>query len=224
MDDATQKLVDGLRLDAGNYGRKMRGEIEPGETFSWDQSNVRAWEAADALEAAQRPLVAEPDNHHNADVCPFCTRNREEREAAIRAEAIAQRPPVSVPYVTDEGTLHRHSYGEECNYLSCRPVSPEAREELVSILSDDECYERVHFGGTFEDEFRPRLAADALLARFSFPSQPVYDEARAALLEWESFNAGLIASGATQPREIRALRALVAALRGGELTREETTP
>ena len=58
MDDATQKLVDGLRADSRDYGRKMRGEVEPGELISWDQSHVRAWEAADALEAAQRPPVS----------------------------------------------------------------------------------------------------------------------------------------------------------------------
>lgn len=60
MDDATQKLVDGLRLDARDYGRKMRGEVPPEELISWDQSHVRAWEAADALEAAQRPLFNPP--------------------------------------------------------------------------------------------------------------------------------------------------------------------
>ena len=110
------------------------------------------------------------------------------------------------------------------------PVSPEVREELVAHIharaefDSDECDHGTYTGGALHGQpYRMcERKADALLARFSFPSQPVYDEARNALSEWESFNRGLIASGATQPREIRALRSLLAWLRSGELTREET--
>lgn len=54
-------------------------------------------------------------------------------------------------------------------------------------------------------------------ARFSVPSQPVYDEE--AIARWLRQAPG-IDWLATTPQEIAA--ALAAALRGGELTREET--
>jgi hypothetical protein len=44
-------LTDLLRLDSGNYGRHRRGELDPGETASWDQSHKRAWQAADEIDA-----------------------------------------------------------------------------------------------------------------------------------------------------------------------------
>lgn len=44
-------LPDLLRLDSGNYGRQRRGELDPGETTSWDQNHKRAWQAADEIDA-----------------------------------------------------------------------------------------------------------------------------------------------------------------------------
>lgn len=42
-------LIEGLRRDAGDYGRLQRNLVAPGETVSWDQSHIRAWEAAALL-------------------------------------------------------------------------------------------------------------------------------------------------------------------------------
>lgn len=48
--DERDELIAGLRADAGDYGR-MKREGSSAELLSWDQTNVRAWEAADALES-----------------------------------------------------------------------------------------------------------------------------------------------------------------------------
>lgn len=48
--DETRALIAALRKDAGEYAIHVRGD-NAGHDLSWDQRNVRAWQAADALEA-----------------------------------------------------------------------------------------------------------------------------------------------------------------------------
>lgn len=45
------ELVAYLRQDAGDYAVVVRNANIPGRVYSWDQRNVRAWEAARRLEA-----------------------------------------------------------------------------------------------------------------------------------------------------------------------------
>lgn len=101
------------------------------------------------------------------------------------------------------------------------PVSPEVREEIAAVLFDaDEHHDgteaafqnEAHTIGGGHNRAVARAQADAILARFSFPSQPVYDEEKIA--RW-------LAERVWMPGPNIAA-ALVAALRGGELTREET--
>jgi hypothetical protein len=49
---SNEELITDLRRMSGDYGKKMRGELEPDVTYSWDGGEITAWEAADALEAA----------------------------------------------------------------------------------------------------------------------------------------------------------------------------
>lgn len=108
------------------------------------------------------------------------------------------------------------------------PVSPEVREAL-SALAKDVFYATRDEGGTMH-QAADRLA-DALLARFSVPSQPVYDEEAIALWLASAFDD---VNGEKHDSDEswmfwaeeaeRTASALVAALRGGELTREEEKP
>jgi len=102
------------------------------------------------------------------------------------------------------------------------PVSPEVREELATTKVPI-----IYPGGTrMVDLGYP--VADALLARFSFPSQPVYDEE--AIAKWLCSQSCARVDGScwrvgtsAERDEHRAdAAALVAALQSGELTREET--
>jgi hypothetical protein len=198
MDDAAQKLVDELiRL----Y-EPERAEVA-GLPEELNAENLDAW----------APFVMERT-----------ARTRQLLSQLRIALEAAQRPPVSVPYVTDEGTLHRHSYGEECNYLSCRPVSPEVREEVVEWFHVGFC----GLGSSHDEDGTPHVCegwADALLARFSFPSQPVYDEEKIvawfdSVRERVPYRFGGFQRIWLDDDALAA--ALVAALRGGDLTREET--
>ncbi|WP_062516469.1 hypothetical protein [Demequina gelatinilytica] len=59
-EDEREALVQALRRDAGDYARHMRGETGQ---LSWDQRDVRAWEAAGvlaALTANHRPTANHP--------------------------------------------------------------------------------------------------------------------------------------------------------------------
>jgi hypothetical protein len=51
---SNEELITDLRRISGDYGKKMRGELDPKLTYSWDGDKITAWEAADALEAASR--------------------------------------------------------------------------------------------------------------------------------------------------------------------------
>ena len=56
--DNIRELIEGLRADARDYGR-MKREGHGGELLSWDQSNVRAWDAAELLETPVSPVTRE---------------------------------------------------------------------------------------------------------------------------------------------------------------------
>lgn len=102
-------------------------------------------------------------------------------------------------------------------------LSPEVREEIRSVLASVPVTERRRYDGETigyvlsRDELAER-ETDAILARFSVPSQPVYDEEKIARWLYEEFS---FAGDVVSPKGLAA--ALVAALRGGELTREETS-
>jgi hypothetical protein len=51
----TAELIQSLRRDAGDYRFVALGVEPVGQVLSWDQRNVRAWQAAEALEAATTP-------------------------------------------------------------------------------------------------------------------------------------------------------------------------
>lgn len=53
--EGVQELVDMLRLDSGDYGSKMIGHLISG---SWDQREVRAWEAAEQITALLAEIQA----------------------------------------------------------------------------------------------------------------------------------------------------------------------
>lgn len=159
MDDATQKLVDGLRLDARDYGRKMRGEVPPEELVSWDQSNVRAWGAADALEAAQRPPVSDAGEADLIDVIESAWTDDDPEFSAVIAKAI----------------LARFTLPER------PPVSPEQREALDELIADVLIAERDEWPrdpGDAPSEVLAGAVTDALLARFSLPVLDVEKVAR----------------------------------------------
>lgn len=46
-----RELADALRRDAGDYARYRAGTLPPDEVGSWDQREVRAWQAAEFIEA-----------------------------------------------------------------------------------------------------------------------------------------------------------------------------
>lgn len=96
------------------------------------------------------------------------------------------------------------------------PVSPERQDDMAEIV----CVELNHRSGGRECE-TDYAVVDAILARFSFPSQPVYDEEAIARFTADALRDDREGFGSCDlPRDFAA--ALVAALRGGELTREET--
>lgn len=131
-------------------------------------------------------------------------------EALADALEAAQRPPVS-PEVRDavQAELDRHEYAGN-NMCECG--------ESWGGTSD---------GVVWTAEANGHITA-ALLARFSLPSQPVYDEEKILRVLVEAAR-GPISDGEwaiSRTETHSAARvyaaALVAALRGGELTVEET--
>lgn len=169
MDDATQKLgseAGALREAA----RVLRGEFQPlvNRVPDWRNVERQLLEAADALEAAQRPPVSP-----------------EVRQAFVNA-------------------LEAHG--------------PDAGVMQDGIWLKEPCW--CGSGASFSYEH----VADALLAQFSVPSQPVYDEEKIARFLYLHRVSDQAADTAPAIAVIcdDAARALVAALRGGELTREET--
>lgn len=148
-DDATQKLVDELREALAAERAAAYAQLDS-EDF---EGCIEATDSAlAALEAAQRPL--------ERIGCNICG------EAAPDAE-----PHVCLPFNPLHESVCR--CGATGNGECVRPpVSPEVRDEL----------ERVVFHALYDAEVSFESAAvvprvvDAILARFSFPSQPVYDE------------------------------------------------
>jgi hypothetical protein len=207
MDDATQKLVDGLRLDARDYGRKMRGEVPPEELISWDQSHVRAWEAADALEAAQRPPVS-----------PVLDAINDAREAVARGERpsiIIDTDDYPAPERPPEGEAFAEAWFRAGWEAAQRPpVSPEVREALVDTLTSpvrapgSVAASRVFRAETPEDLEDATALADAIVARFWLP---VLDVEKVARWLDEATSACGMGFWATADRD-RLAAALVASL------------
>lgn len=57
MTTEREKLIEGLRGDSGDYGRRQGygAAIREGELVVWDRRHVRAWEAAEVLAALRTP-------------------------------------------------------------------------------------------------------------------------------------------------------------------------
>ena len=213
MDDATQKLVDGWEQAVS--AESLRGQ----------DALIRVVGAGgrlrDALEAAQRP----PAN-------PVVEAIDAARDSIARGEL------ASVVIDTDD-------------YPQRPPVSPEVRDALIETVAQalrprDFEDEHAEYPMQSREEWEVGQAVAraeaapvvrALLARFSFPSQPVYDEEAVAgfvrdLAEHGirfDLNPTVDASRSAYAyveyigRIDRSIRErAVAALRGGELTREET--
>lgn len=51
-----EELIDGLRHDSGDYAKQVQG-IPMSHELSWDESNVRAWEAAEQIESLRQQLA-----------------------------------------------------------------------------------------------------------------------------------------------------------------------
>lgn len=165
----------------------------------------------------------------------------EARESLDQAErfckATKRKPgqPPTVRVIADLATSLRSAI-RALEAAQRPPVSPEAREAL-SALAKDVFYATRDEGGTMH-QAADRLA-DRTLARFSFPSQPVYDEEKIVALVRGAIGYAPAPLSIRDHPEIRfehrtaadadglverITAALVAALRSGELTREETTP
>jgi len=222
MDDATQKLVDEWervvsaeslrRADAlirvVGAGGRMRDALEAAQRESSGLREkleismaVGAKDAAerDALEAAQRPpveLAMSPEDIA-AEYAPFDGSDPDTvihvrgLIAAAIREDRAQRPP----------------------------VSPEVREAQAIVQRLRDLVHEADEPGS--DGWACRREADALLARFSFPTLDVEKVAR-----WlcEHHDPCVTEGGCDFASDYGrfAAAALVAALRSGELTREET--
>lgn len=118
------------------------------------------------------------------------------------------------------------------------PVSPEEREEIRAVVGEQLTKAGLDLDGPpYSDdgetqwpvalELRDRLT-DAILARWSVPSQPVYDEEKIARWLFAREQRKFPASSITWEDSNRAhwrkeSAALVAALRGGELTVDGTS-
>ena len=115
-----------------------------------------------------------------------------------------------------------HGFAETWSWLLAQvrrpPVSPEVREEMEAVVqAEDERWD----GSKSSEDFSTRVT-DALLARFSVPSQPVYDEEKIArwLMREFGMSNGTQAWMEFQGSASSLAAALVAAM--PTLTREET--
>jgi hypothetical protein len=240
MDDATQKLVDGAGA-LREAARVLRGEFQPLVNRAPDWRNVerQLLEAAVALEAAQRPPVGLPTI---PGVYAGQRKTRWELDAGgawwFRGHEGGAHPTPTQQDRTPSDVL---AYGMPLTLLAQRPqVSPEVAEPLPVVA---------HKGPHDTDESMFLTAADNLdrgyplgggnltravvelirrevkRARFSVPSQPVYDEGKIAeVIRRQASRGQYEMPGDTLPYEgwsRMMARALVAALRSGELTVEE---
>ena len=214
-DDATQELVDGLRAETKRFDTRRTSDID-----------ALLSQAADALEAAQRPPAIPSEGSHF-----LAFRNN---DGALSYGRFVMRGPEGSGaewFFEVEPEAVEAIYAEMGEALR-PPVSPEAREEVQAELDRHEyagnnmCECGESMGGstdgvTWTIETNAHVT-DALLARFSFPSQPAYDEEKVA--DWfATFAVQTNPYGLSIPidQAHEAAAALVAALRGGELTREE---
>lgn len=210
MNDDVKALVARLRADAHVPGVAPATALQAADALEAERGHIQslakwvgvdesegslgiACEVSAALEAAQRPPVAEPDNHHNADVA-----GHGDYEAGY-----------------EEGFHHGRSTPAQRP-----PATPEVREGMRDALREAHQYDH-DFDPEWDYTEDDDRYIDAILARFSFPSQPVYDEEKIARFMADALRDDREGFGSCDfPRDFAA--ALVAALRGGELTREET--
>lgn len=218
VDDATQKL-DG----ADTAPALIRQALDAlANDWNYSYGGDFAFAAAErlegvltrALEAAQRPPVSGDDTDLQARLD-----EAEEKLASLETGCMKLTREELIQRITAVGPA-RWKAGHWLSVQRAKweaerpPVIPEVREEVIDALRavtwpDGEPLfkiARVHMG----------RAADALLDRFSIPSQPVYDEEKIARWLYEEFS---FAGDVVSPKGLAA--ALVTALRGGELNREE---
>lgn len=248
MDDATPKLCEysGSGIIAEFVGRCSCGAkltIRDGR-FPWHSRGQ------DVVLPPEPTVEDSPTLAAHAEAAKWGYR-LSSTEAACIAEAVLAASGLRETVVQE-----REANGTLLVALHQRPpVSPEVREALARTvmgalgceMQDDTCdceYPCAHKPYSYcethdldADDGAPcpkaLVIADALLARFSVPSQPVYDEEKIA--RWLAY----VASDWTHndcgdddhpfghtnwQAWLDEAAALVAALRGGELTREETTP
>lgn len=71
MTDYTE-LAGALRRDAGDYATAMSPDAEKDVIYTWDQRNVRSWDAAEAIQALvaenETLLRAQQEQWHENDV------------------------------------------------------------------------------------------------------------------------------------------------------------
>ena len=56
---SNEDLVEGLKRDSGDYFIHMRSSYIDGEVLSWDDSHIRAWDAAEILSRVNPEAVRE---------------------------------------------------------------------------------------------------------------------------------------------------------------------
>jgi hypothetical protein len=172
--------------------------------ISWDQSNVRAWEAADALETAQRPPAFFDEN--GADASPEARELRHRVQAEIlgileKLDATQEREGRDLD-VANRLEATGLLFGVFARHAQRPPVSPEVRDAMRALRAI-EVADRVdhseHVGGDgepcgVERSWGSRMgrdlaaALDALEAAQRPPVSPVLDainDAREAVARGE---------------------------------------
>lgn len=213
MSDDVKALVARLRADAHLPG------VAP----------ATALQAADALEA---------ERGHIQSLAKWVGVDESEGSLGIACEVSAAleaalRPPVSpeargvvvhevipgVPLVLDD--LGRKAFVFDGCIVSGWPLAEIGEDGLPLWEADSDVGRVTKFGGVKHWIEFPVELWNLSSARFSFSSQPVYDEEKIARVIQDAANR----SEDRHPGQTRAewyAAALIAALRGGELTREET--
>lgn len=244
MPEDVQKLLDEAREEYERAG-KSDGRVWYGlvgrladalEAVSLaNATNVReADEALRALEAARRPPVSPEVREALPVVAHKGPHDTDESMFLIAADNLDRGYPLGGGNLTRAVVdLIRREVERARPLVPSRPeVGPEVRDGVARALWE------VERGSLTDFEWETAKSAgskalsdtwertDALLARFSVPSQPVYDEEKIARFLYLHRVSDQAADTAPAIAVIcdDAARALVAALRGGELTREETTP
>ena len=224
IERAAQRLPTTADEPVGNSEQFIQSEDyrESIEVFDVEDANGDITEAvyADQLDgwlAAQRPPVMD-EIEFRLSLIKEARAERDEARAAIENARRALVSAVDGPSMTIDAKAAIQGVLEALAHVPAAPrppVSPEAREALANVL-----WERFKAG---HYAFHSEEMADAILDRFSVPSQPVYDEKKIAEVVSVAL-APLLGQdpGGPTGTDRAVAAAIVAALRGGELTREET--